>query len=199
MAAQALHDLVAPGPSGRGVTPAAILTAVSRFYSVGLDELKGRARHKRIVLPRQIAMYLLREDAHLSTPEVGRLLNRDHTTVLHGLKQVANDIARDGACRAAVRGVREVVAGGGVQLDFRPRDGVLGKGLCESEIILRCGWTEDGLGELAVAVVAASVDLSVEAAAAGLWIVRRGHVLCIAAAILALKGLRVPQCLDGSP
>jgi chromosomal replication initiator protein len=126
MAAQALHDLVAPGPSGRGVTPAAILTAVSRFYSVGLDELKGRARHKRIVLPRQIAMYLLREDAHLSTPEVGRLLNRDHTTVLHGLKQVANDIARDGACRAAVRGVREVVAGGGVQLDFRPRDGVVG-------------------------------------------------------------------------
>ena len=59
-------------------------------------------------------MYLLREDAHLSTPEVGRLLNRDHTTVLHGIKQVANDIARDGPSRAAVRGVREVIAGGAV-------------------------------------------------------------------------------------
>jgi chromosomal replication initiation ATPase DnaA len=65
-------------------------------------------------------MYLLREDAHLSTPEVGRLLNRDHTTVLHGIKQVANDIARDGSSRASVIGVREVVAGGAIQIP-KPR------------------------------------------------------------------------------
>ncbi len=114
LAAQALHDLVAPGPSGRGATPVAILTAVARYFGVKADDLKGKARHKQIVGPRQVAMYLLREDGQLSTPEVGRLLNRDHTTVLHGLKQVANDIARDGPSRAAVRGVRQVVAGGGV-------------------------------------------------------------------------------------
>jgi chromosomal replication initiator protein len=76
---------------------------------VRVDDLKGRARHKQIVVPRQIAMYLLCEDAHLSTPDVGRLLNRDHTTVMHGMKQVANDIARDGPSRAAVRGVRDVL------------------------------------------------------------------------------------------
>jgi chromosomal replication initiator protein len=116
LAAQALHDLVAPGPSGRGATPLAILTAVSRYFGIKADDLKGKARHKQIVGPRQVAMYLLREDGHLSTPEVGRLLNRDHTTVLHGMKQIANDIARDGPSRAAVRGVREVVAGGAVQM-----------------------------------------------------------------------------------
>jgi chromosomal replication initiator protein len=114
LAARALHDLVAPGPSGRGATPNAILLAVARYYGVKADDLKARSRHKQIVEPRQIAMYLLREDAHLSTPEVGRLLNRDHTTVLHGIKQVANDIARDGPSRAAVRGIREVIAGGAV-------------------------------------------------------------------------------------
>jgi chromosomal replication initiator protein len=122
LAAQALHDLVAPGPSGRGATPLAILTAVARYFGVKADDLKGKARHKQIVGPRHVAMYLLREDGHLSTPEVGRLLNRDHTTVLHGMKQIANDIARDGPSRAAVRGVREVVAGGSVLITPRAAD-----------------------------------------------------------------------------
>ncbi len=115
LAAQALRDLVAPGPAGRVVTPEAILLAVGRYYGINSDELKGKSRHKQIVVPRQIAMYLLREDAHLSTPEIGRQLHRDHTTVLHGLKQVANDIARDGSSRTAVRGVRDVIASGAAQ------------------------------------------------------------------------------------
>jgi chromosomal replication initiator protein len=123
LAARALHDLVSPGPSGRGATPMSILTAVARYFGVKTDDLKGRARNKQIVVPRHIAMYLLREDAHLSTPEVGRLLNRDHTTVLHGMKQVAEDIARDGPSRAAVRGVREVVAGGAIQMPTLPDGG----------------------------------------------------------------------------
>jgi chromosomal replication initiator protein len=116
LAARALRDLVAPGRSGRVVTPTAILFAVARYYGVNSDELKGKSRHKQIVEPRQIAMYLLREDAHLSTPDIGRLLNRDHTTVLHASKQIASDIARDGASRAAVRGVREVIAAGTVEV-----------------------------------------------------------------------------------
>jgi chromosomal replication initiator protein len=125
LAAKALHDLVAPGPSGRGATPNAILLAIGRFYGIKIDDLKGKSRHKQIVAPRHVAMYLLREDGHLSTPEVGRLLNRDHTTVLHGIKQVASDIARDGPSRAAVRGVREVVAGGSIQPPtLRAEDGV---------------------------------------------------------------------------
>jgi chromosomal replication initiator protein len=112
LAARALRDLVAPGPSGSRVTPTAILLAVARFYGINSDDLKGKSRHKQIVVPRQIAMFLLREDAHLSTPDIGRLLNRDHTTVLHALKQIVSDIARDGPSRAAIRGIREVIAGG---------------------------------------------------------------------------------------
>src|SRR4029078_10216767 len=73
LASQALRDLVAPGYSGRVVTPNAILAAVARYFGVRVDELKSRARHKQIVAPRQIAMYLLCEDAHLSTPDAGRL------------------------------------------------------------------------------------------------------------------------------
>jgi chromosomal replication initiator protein len=110
LASQALRDLVAPGHSGHVTTPNAILSAVARYFGVRVDELKSRARHKQIVAPRQIAMYLLCEDAHLSTPDAGRLLERDHTTVMHGMKQVINDIARDGPSRASVRGVREILS-----------------------------------------------------------------------------------------
>ncbi|HEX8966399.1 MAG TPA: chromosomal replication initiator protein DnaA [Chloroflexota bacterium] len=112
LAARALRDLVAPGPSGRRITPLAILLAVARYYGINADDLKSRSRHKQIVGPRHIAMYLLREEAHLSTPEIGRLLRRDHTTVLHGLKQIVNDIACDGPSRAAVGGIRDIVTGG---------------------------------------------------------------------------------------
>jgi chromosomal replication initiator protein len=117
LAARALHDLVAPGPANPNVTPAAILLAVGRFYGINADELKGKSRHKQVVTPRQIAMFLLREDAHLSTPDIGRLLNRDHTTVLHALKQVVSDIARDGPSRAAIRGVRDVLNAGSLPGD----------------------------------------------------------------------------------
>jgi chromosomal replication initiator protein len=116
LAAQALRDLVSPGLSGRTLTPNSILLAVARFYGVKVDDLRSKSRHKAIVEPRQIAMYLLREDGHLSTPDIGRLLNRDHTTVLHGLKQIAGDIKHDSPKRSAVLGIREMVAGGAVQM-----------------------------------------------------------------------------------
>jgi chromosomal replication initiator protein len=102
------------------VTPQAILLAVGRYYGINSDQLKGKSRHKQIVGPRQISMYVLREDAHLSTPEIGRLLNRDHTTVLHGLKQIVGDIANDGPSRAAVLGIRELIARGLVQMPTPP-------------------------------------------------------------------------------
>jgi chromosomal replication initiator protein len=116
LAARVLRDLVAPAASGRAASPMAVLLAVARYYGVKADDLKSRSRHKQIVEPRQMAMHLLREDAHLSTPEIGRLLDRDHTTVLHGLKQIAGDLAREGPSRAAVIGIRQIVAGGATQV-----------------------------------------------------------------------------------
>src|SRR5918912_1588348 len=53
LASQVLHALVAPGPSGRGATPNAVLLAVARYYGVKADDLKARSRHKQIVEPRQ--------------------------------------------------------------------------------------------------------------------------------------------------
>jgi chromosomal replication initiator protein len=110
LASTVLRDLASPTAEANRASPDTVLQAVVRYFGVTLDDLRGKARHKEIVMPRQVAMYVLREDTRLSTPEIGKLLNRDHTTVLHGVNLVANEVARNGPARAALRGVREVLA-----------------------------------------------------------------------------------------
>jgi outer membrane receptor protein involved in Fe transport len=65
------------GPSADGVSPESILLAVTRYFAVSIEAIKGRSRHREVVVPRQVAMYLLKEDARLSAPDIGRLLQRE--------------------------------------------------------------------------------------------------------------------------
>src|SRR5258708_40276720 len=57
---------------------------------------------------------------------------------------------------------------------------MVGQGVCQVGVIAWRGRAENGVGELAVAIVAARLDLGVQAAAAAAWMARRGHALCIA-------------------
>ena len=108
LAAQALQDLVAPPRTSHG--PESILTAVARYYGVELAELRGRARNQKIVTPRHLAMYLLREDARLSLPQIGALLGgRDHTSVMHACEKVSAEVGRQGAAHNDARAVRELL------------------------------------------------------------------------------------------
>ncbi|HEY7064773.1 MAG TPA: chromosomal replication initiator protein DnaA [Chloroflexota bacterium] len=94
----------------RAVRPESVLEAVTRYYSVSLLDLQGKARDKRVVGPRQVAMYLLREETPLSLPDVGALLGgRDHTTVMHGVQKVSAEIEQDGRLRTDVRAVRDLL------------------------------------------------------------------------------------------
>jgi chromosomal replication initiator protein len=108
LAAEALADLVAPAPATR--EPPAILSAVAQHFGVSLDDLRGKARHKEIVAPRHLAMYLLREDARLSYPQIGALLGgRDHTSVLHACEKIGLQIERDQHCSNNARSVRDLL------------------------------------------------------------------------------------------
>jgi chromosomal replication initiator protein len=94
---------VTPGPD-------VVLQAVSRYYGVPMTDLRGKQRDQRIVRPRQLAMYLLRHDGQLSTPDVGRLLGgRDHTTVMHGANKIDNLLQRDPQLRGDLLAVRELL------------------------------------------------------------------------------------------
>src|SRR2546430_2264513 len=80
----ALSNLAADGRQRR-VTIAEILDAVAEFYRMPKEDLCGKQRDKHIVVPRQIAMFLMRQETEASLLEIGQSLGgRDHSTVLHG-------------------------------------------------------------------------------------------------------------------
>lgn len=77
-------------------SPKKILNAICDKYDVRLKDLKSPTRKAAIALPRQICMYLLRQESQLSLEAVGELLGgRDHTTILHGVGKIENLVKKD--------------------------------------------------------------------------------------------------------
>lgn len=70
-----------------------VLKAISQFYEIDESTISDKTRKKEVVKPRQIAMYILREDYNISYPAIGaKLGGRDHTTVIHSCDKIKNDI-----------------------------------------------------------------------------------------------------------
>jgi chromosomal replication initiator protein len=77
-------------PKRGAVTTKKILGTIADFYEVELNDLTGNSRKKELVVPRQIAMYLMREEIHASYPNIGQELGgRDHTTAMHACQKIA--------------------------------------------------------------------------------------------------------------
>lgn len=70
-------------------TPDNVIDVICNHYSIGKRALLGKGRSKMMVHPRQVLMYLLRTELNLPLEEVGRLVGRDHTTVMHGVDKIA--------------------------------------------------------------------------------------------------------------
>ena len=80
----------------RKTSPQTILKSVADFYSISINDLLKRSRKKEVVKPRQIAMFLLREETKLSFPEIGQKLGgRDHSTVIHACEKIRGESAGD--------------------------------------------------------------------------------------------------------
>jgi chromosomal replication initiator protein len=82
----ALSDLL---PSHSDLAPERIVSQVAEYYKLSIEKLLGRDRTKEVAHPRQIAMYLLREEAKISFPQIGEALGgRDHSTVMSAIDKV---------------------------------------------------------------------------------------------------------------
>lgn len=82
-----------PGPRLEART---ILDRVCAFYDLPIKLIKGEKRDKPIVLPRQILMYLLKKNTHMTLTEIGDYLSgRDHTTIMHGVHKIESLIPTD--------------------------------------------------------------------------------------------------------
>ncbi len=80
----------------RRINPGEVIKAVCSFYGINQSQLKSPLRSERVALPRQVAMYLLRNELRLKLEEVAFLLKRkDHSTILHGVDKISGLRARN--------------------------------------------------------------------------------------------------------
>ena len=94
--------------SQRVVSTQQILKVVSVFYNIDERDLLARSRKREIVKPRQVAMYLIREDFNGSYPYIGQKLGgRDHTTALHGYDKISKALKKDAKLVEELRLIRE--------------------------------------------------------------------------------------------
>ncbi|MGZ9276490.1 MAG: chromosomal replication initiator protein DnaA [Candidatus Limnocylindrales bacterium] len=108
--AQAVLSNVLYNPKKRQVTPERIARAVSDYYSVPMDALQGQKRDRAIVMPRQIAMFLMREETDVSLLRIGAELGgRDHSTVLHACDKITREVAVNDELRREIAAVRELI------------------------------------------------------------------------------------------
>jgi len=85
-----------------------VIAAVADRFGLQVEQLLGRTRAREVALPRQIAMYLIREETDSSLPKIGEMLGgRDHTTILYGADKISELIETDGALRRDVTAIRE--------------------------------------------------------------------------------------------
>jgi chromosomal replication initiator protein len=85
-----------------------VIERVSKHFQVPMDDLLGPKRDKDIVVPRQVAMYILRSELHLSFPKIARELGRkDHTTAIHSVEKVEQELTFDAIIRQHVSDIKE--------------------------------------------------------------------------------------------
>jgi len=105
----ALVDLL---PRHTEVQPDEIVRRVADAFGVTVERILGRDRSRQVALPRQIAMYLLREEANISLPQIGeRLGGRDHTTVMYGCDKISDMLETDDRLRRQVIEIKEQLYG----------------------------------------------------------------------------------------
>jgi len=99
-------------PQRTTTEPAQIVTAVAAAYGLKKEQLLGRDRSREVALPRQVAMYLMREVGNISLPQIGEVLGgRDHTTVMYACDKIKDMIERDDRLRRQVLQLRDQLFG----------------------------------------------------------------------------------------
>ena len=106
--AQETLDAILPVNAARVVNAQTILAAVAERYAVTSEDLLSKKRTRDLTLPRQIAMYMIRDMTSLSTTAIGSELGgRDHTTVMHGCDQIARMLQADPTLRKNLDDLKE--------------------------------------------------------------------------------------------
>jgi chromosomal replication initiator protein len=108
LAREALGGVLRDAPGeGNTLTPDLVRQRVAEEWNVSAEGLQSKKRTKDLTVPRQVAMYLIKELFGLSLVEIGRMFGgRDHSTVIHSIDKVEEELAADGELRQRVDRLR---------------------------------------------------------------------------------------------
>ncbi|MBM5789778.1 chromosomal replication initiator protein DnaA, partial [Candidatus Parcubacteria bacterium] len=85
-----------PSNTRKSVTPKQVIQIVASYFDIHMEDLLGKSRQKRLAFPRQIVMYLMREEMKASYPSIGSELGgRDHTTAMHAYEKICGCLEED--------------------------------------------------------------------------------------------------------
>ncbi len=109
LAASTLRDFL--GDAYRvEIDPVVVVELVARHFHLEVEGLTGKGRNRALTWPRQVAMYVLREETPASLAQIGAALGgRDHTTIMHGCEQVVEALRHDDAVRHEIAQIRVAV------------------------------------------------------------------------------------------
>ncbi len=97
-------------PSTKNIDPELVMQRVSEYYKVSIEDLRKKTRKKEIVHPRQVLMFLLREDFDVSFLNIGNLLGgRDHSTVIHSYEKIKGNLKNDYNLKKEVDEIRAII------------------------------------------------------------------------------------------
>jgi len=105
---EAMFEAQASRP--KHISPRQIIERTAKYFHVSMEEILGPKRDKDIVVPRQIAMYMLRNELHLSFPKIAHELGRkDHTTAIHSIEKIQKESTYDSPIREQINDLREKI------------------------------------------------------------------------------------------
>jgi len=113
----ALGDML---PRRTEVDTQEVIRKVAEAFGITVEGILSRDRSRQVALPRQVAMYLLREEANVSLPQIGEALGgRDHTTVMYGCEKISDLLEQDARFKRQVLEIKERLYGSQAMRTFR--------------------------------------------------------------------------------
>ena len=98
-------------PSKKVLSPKEVVKIIADFYNIEEEAIYEKTRKKEIIKPRQVTMYILREDFNISYPSIGEKMGgRDHTTVIHSCEKIKNDLKVDAALMQELGQIRSMIS-----------------------------------------------------------------------------------------
>lgn len=109
IAVKELQNIISPDQP-REITPQLIIEVVSEHFGITVDQIMSKSRSSDVAKPRQIAMYLCKNMTDHPLDSIGQLLGgRDHSTVIHGIKKVTDEISSDQTFAKTVETIRKKI------------------------------------------------------------------------------------------